>query len=247
MMPGSCVRRVLHDLAAEAQVWWVELDAYAGAVPLQGLGAAELARADRMPVPQAAQRLLASHHALRAILAEALQCAPEDLAIEPDEFGKPRLCDPAAPHFNLSRSSSQALIALSRQQPVGVDIELVREVAEREALADSLFTAVEREEWAQIPGSQRDLSFLLCWSRKEACGKALGVGLALPPAALEVGCVAPARRVGVSLGGAELRLELCSLQVPGDAVGALALAQPQDVDAARRAVGPSFRRPSLPS
>lgn len=91
------------------------------------------------------------------------------------EQGKPHF--PAFPQyrFNLSHSGTLALCALD-EQPVGVDIEVIRPRHPR--LARRICS--ERElEWLE---GQEDRETALCklWTRKEALAKYRGTGLTIP-------------------------------------------------------------------
>ena len=242
-MQDSCLQRVPHQFSADVQVWWVDLDAYAATVTLDGLSAQEHARAASMAFGQDARRFLASRHALRHVLANALDRLPEGLVIEPDDFGKPHLLQGSAPHFNLSHSGYQGLIGVSLDRPIGVDIEVVLEVVDADALVGAHFTADEREEWLSAPDPLRDRAFLTCWTRKEACVKALGVGLSLQPASIGVGCATHSRVVGIPIGTGRCEVAVCSLRLPGKSVAAVAVATPEAVGIARQ----FSRRPASPS
>jgi 4'-phosphopantetheinyl transferase len=227
------LERVPHALPADVQLWRVDLDAYAAAVALDALAADEHARAARMPLGPDARRYLAGRHALRQVLAEALDRSPQDLVIEPDELGKPHLLPRGDLHFNLSHSAHESLIGLSRDQPIGVDIEVVHEVVDADALAGAHFTDGERAAWSRAAQALRDRTFLACWTRKEACLKALGVGLSAQPASIDVGCTPDLRVVTIPLGVRRCEVTLQSLALPSESVAAVALATPEAVRMAR--------------
>lgn len=232
------IRRVEHMLGADAAIWLVDLDAYAKAVRLDDLAPEELARAKRLTPDKAGMRFLASRHALRSLLAEALGCARKSLAIGQNEFGKPMLASNEI-HFSLSRSESGALVGISRSIEVGVDLETVRAVQEMEALAKLHLTAAERAHWLNAIVDRRDREFLGIWTLKEACLKALGTGVALQPSSVETSPVSESNMASVRLGEKAIQLSISPVQVPGDMVAAAALATSQAVRTAKKAVGPS--------
>jgi len=97
-------------------------------------------------------RLPASPDALRRVLAIYLQERPERIELVRDEYGKPRLAEPSRRlEFNLSHSGGIALVAISGELEVGVDVERVR--------------------------PRRGESFYRRWARHEAHVKCLGIGL----------------------------------------------------------------------
>ena len=92
--------------------------------------------------------------------------------------------------FNLSHSRSGWLLAVTAVDPLGVDLELPREVPNAARLAERVFSAAERAALAEalaVSPAQRDAVFLECWTRKEAALKALGDGFTLGAASLHVG------------------------------------------------------------
>src|SRR5205085_12251591 len=88
--------------------------------------------------------------------------------------------------FNLAHSGEIALVAVTRDHDVGVDVERVRPDADRWALVDHALTAPERHELQRIAPTARAYAFLSMWARKEALLKAAGVGLGVEPALIEL-------------------------------------------------------------
>ncbi len=129
--------------------------------------AAESARAARLATPELARRYLAAHGALRAILE---RFAGDQLTFAMGEKGKPYLAHAPEVKFNLSRSHERALIAVSRDTEVGVDIEYMRTIVNYAEVAEHFFPPGE-----PAPGDEAD--FFRRWTRIEAFLKARGVGL----------------------------------------------------------------------
>ncbi|MBE2314559.1 4'-phosphopantetheinyl transferase superfamily protein [Solirubrobacter sp. CPCC 204708] len=132
------------------------------------LSADERARADRLIRPEQGARWTVSRAALRILLCARLGCTPEEIHFHTAEHGKP--CVPGTPlRFNLSHSGELALIALSEDLEVGVDVERPgRNVA-----------AIER---TLSPGEHASgHGHLQIWCRKEAWAKAIGGGLGWAP------------------------------------------------------------------
>jgi len=80
--------------------------------------------------------------------------------------------------FNLAHSGGDAVIALTDGAVIGVDIELLRPIADVESLASLVFSDAERRELELV--SDPVSAFLNGWTRKEAYVKALGLGLSAP-------------------------------------------------------------------
>lgn len=110
--------------------------------------------------------------ALRVVLATYVDVPPDALEFRTNYYGKPELVN--GPQFNASSSGDRAIVVVSAERAVGVDLEAVSETTDETELARQLFA---REEVAAI-GCRMD--FYRCWSRKEAYVKAVGMGLSLP-------------------------------------------------------------------
>jgi 4'-phosphopantetheinyl transferase len=131
-------------------------------------------------------RLPSDHPApLETVLARytGVDLGPLDLELTPQ--GKPRLPGSRL-RFNLAHSGEVALVAVTRDHDVGVDVERVRPDADRWALVDHALTARERRQLQRIAPTARAHAFLSMWARKEALLKAAGVGLGIEPALIEL-------------------------------------------------------------
>ncbi|WP_055451231.1 4'-phosphopantetheinyl transferase family protein [Thiomonas bhubaneswarensis] len=162
------------------------------------LDSGEQERARRFVFAIDQTRYIAAHGWMRQILGRYLGRAPQDLTFIFGPHGKPALIgrrDDVSLCFNLSHSLDKALLAVSNGMPVGVDIEAIRPDLPDSALAAGVLTEGELDELAQLPPRQQTAVFFSCWTRKEACMKALGLGLALEPKTLHVGMMPARQRV----------------------------------------------------
>jgi 4'-phosphopantetheinyl transferase len=172
------------------QVWKASLQERPSAAELDQLASSELAKAQRFVYEVHARRYLAARVALRAILAMETGLAPRDIVMSYGPFGKPRIDARFGIHFNLSHCEDVALVVVSRNGEVGIDIECPREFAYALEMARVHFSPREREEFSRVPKGDMNNAFLRGWTRKEACLKATGSGLALSSSALETGLCA---------------------------------------------------------
>ena len=158
----------------------------------------ERARRDRFYFAPDRQAYTVYRGALRLILARALDRAPDRVALRLGPYGKPHLVDDAL-HFNVSHSGDIALIALSAERPLGVDIEQERPLEDLFALAKRHFSPTERGTLRGLPDALQTPAFFRCWSRKEAFIKAIGLGLHFPLEGFDVTLDprAPARIVAI--------------------------------------------------
>lgn len=176
----------------QAQVWLVRLPDDTQAVSPETeacLSQEEVQRASRFTQPRHAWRYMAAHAALRTLLAEAIHCAPHALAWQTDADGKPHL--PQHPlQFNLSHSDVWALVATHPTLALGVDLEIHQPWQKMTGLALDILHPDEASAWQQLPVATQAQALHTAWTRKEACLKALGTGLRLPPEQVLVGMAA---------------------------------------------------------
>jgi 4'-phosphopantetheinyl transferase len=206
-------------------VWYVDLDAHFETLDLDILTTSEVHRAARMINALDARRFIASRHALRTLLASCIACSPREIRYQKTESGKPSVVD-ATVEFSLSRSYGFALIAYSRNRPVGADIEVVRPVPERDSLIQSTFGDNEKQAFQSFQAESRDEAFLRTWVRKEACLKATGLDLSLPLSRIAVGAGPGKLDVCIAYRQDQLRLEVDSIESPTSTVAAIAVFLP---------------------
>jgi 4'-phosphopantetheinyl transferase len=197
------------------RVWWLRLDEMPDAAAVATLSADEIARGARFAFEGLRRRHLASHVALRAILAQQTGLPAATLVFGAGPFGKPFLQAPAACVFNMSHSDDVAVIAVAPDAvagtEIGIDVEVLRPMRDAIALAERNFTEAEQRELLAAPADLRDLAFMRGWTRKEACLKAIGSGLSIPPEQVDAGLQPAQRELVVAQGGARHRLRVASL------------------------------------
>jgi len=183
-MPPPAVPRRRWPAPDDVHVWLVPLRCAAGVVErCDGLlSADERERAERFYFERDRRRYVRARAALRAVLGGYLDSDPRDLAFSYGGHGKPALAGRFAGTltFNVSHSEETALVAVGARGEIGVDIEAVRRLDDRDDLASRMFSAEESSTLRALHEEQRDLAFFTCWTRKEAYVKAVGDGLALP-------------------------------------------------------------------
>ncbi|MEO1087073.1 MAG: 4'-phosphopantetheinyl transferase superfamily protein [Acidobacteriota bacterium] len=160
--------------SAQVDVWRIPLDSAAEPDSLATLDSGERERAAGFRFERDRRRFVRSHAALRGILARYAEAAPAELRFEANEHGKPRLVG-EGPRFNLSHSGEWALVAVSTDCEVGVDLEVERELEYLPA-ARLVFHDDEVAQLEEARDRLRD-DFFECWVRREAYLKGLGLGL----------------------------------------------------------------------
>ena len=175
----SLIRPVLSRGAVH--VFLLRLAAFDAAELTANLCPTEKARAARLKVAKARAQFIITRAALRQLLANYLGSAPRALAFTTGPRGKPAIGPDWRQkriEFNVSHAADYALLALSLGNRLGVDIESVPRPVDYRALANRFFSAPEQEAFKKLPQAAACAAFYRVWSRKEACLKATGQGLA---------------------------------------------------------------------
>ncbi len=139
----------------------------------------ERQRAYRFKFEHLQRHFMAGRGQLRLILGRYLQHAPEHLQFEYGAQGKPALVStPDLPlYFNLAHSHGLALVAVTPDCELGVDLEALRTLSDMEAVAKRFFSPQEYEQYRTVSAEKKPRAFFNCWTRKEAYIKAIGLGL----------------------------------------------------------------------
>ncbi|HLD84198.1 MAG TPA: 4'-phosphopantetheinyl transferase superfamily protein [Coxiellaceae bacterium] len=165
-------------------IWLVSLDDVDSDQSI--LSANELSRAARFVQLEVQNRFIKTRVALRQILSKYLVLPPKMITFDQTDKGKPFIKTTSSLQFNLSHSGDYALIGVSAQNPVGVDIEKVREKPDLLAIAKRFFSICEYQAIKKLPIDRQTAAFYRCWTRKEAFIKAIGAGLSFPLSDFEV-------------------------------------------------------------
>ena len=113
------------------------------------------------------------------ILIEAYTGLPRDrITLEYGPRGKPELGKPLQwLQFNYSMSSGYVLYAFSRDRELGVDLEMHPRDVHVQRLSNRILSKPEKQYFDNLPKTQQHAAMLDWWTRKEAYGKLLGVGI----------------------------------------------------------------------
>ena len=141
----------------------------------------ELTRADRLLDRAKAQDFIVARARLRQILGRYLDLKPAAIQFEYGAKGKPSLKKSLKMElfFNLSHAGDLALLALTPESEVGVDIECIDPQLDYEKLATQFFSPYEKDLLMQFPSERRRRGFYRIWTGKEAWLKCLGHGFSL--------------------------------------------------------------------
>jgi len=140
----------------------------------------ELYRAGRFRFERLQRHFVASRGFLRYVLGRYLAARPEALKFSYNSYGKPSLDGERSLQFNMSHSHEMALVAVTRDAAVGVDVEHIRSDFASGEIATRFFSRLEVETLKLLPKEEQVAAFFRCWARKEAYIKAIGKGLSQP-------------------------------------------------------------------
>ena len=112
---------------------------------------------------------------LRYILSRYMECAPEDIDIEREPSGRPRLA--ASCHlglqFSLAHSGNSGLVGVDAHG-IGVDIEKLRPTKPTDRIAARFFSNHEAASLVRRPVEEQTMWFFRHWVLKEAYLKSVG-------------------------------------------------------------------------
>jgi len=174
-------KRVPADAHPRLELWSVDTRDAGPALRAIDQSAPLIAEAERLRAAEfmdaaQADEWLAAHIALRVVLQRALGTAARGVAFTRSTHGKPRL-DGSAVEFSLAHIPGLALIALSGNCIVGVDLERARAVRVREPRRTRIEAAGAALSKGEPLPQARDACFLQAWVRLEAFAKAEGCGV----------------------------------------------------------------------
>jgi 4'-phosphopantetheinyl transferase len=168
----------------EVHVWSSSLEMIPSHVKTlkQILSADELNRADRFYFQKDSDHFTVARGVLRLILSRYLGIEPSEILFCNGPYGKPELAekiDGKSVRFNVAHSHGLALYAVTRGRKIGVDLEYLRPDLVVEDIVEQCFSPQEIASLKALPKHIQQRVFFTYWTRKEACLKALGMGLAL--------------------------------------------------------------------
>jgi len=166
----------------DVQVWGIVLEVADSELPRAAsvLSHDERVRAERLISEEHRRRSIAAHAILRLILSRYCGASPVQLAIRRTSDGKPVLSDYPSIQFNLTHSHGRALIAVARDQKVGIDLEHVRREVDVVRLAKRFLSERDLTFIEHGNPAQRHERFLKAWVAREAVFKADGRGITFP-------------------------------------------------------------------
>jgi 4'-phosphopantetheinyl transferase len=189
---ASAPRDEIHP--AEVHIWRVSLTQTEEETQShrQFLSPPEIERADRYYFDRDRNRFIIARSVLRQLLGAYLHLDPRliDFAYGPQ--GKPDVVafqNSSRMRFNLSHSGELALVAVSLNLELGIDVEEIKPDFAGREIAARFFSPEECAKLEGLPSNAHVDAFFNCWTRKEAYIKARGEGLSIPLDSFEVAFV----------------------------------------------------------
>ena len=180
--------------SSELQLWWLPLtiNEQQKQLTLGLLNEKQRNKYKRRSSPELKDAYLAGRYYLLTLLAAYSNCKPNEIKLTYSRLNKPLLVTPYLEtptnkdfdgkiHFNFTdtniNNENYALFAFCREHQVGVDLESCSRSSEFERIARRRFTPTELEYATNNKGQLDSQRCLAIWTRKEAYGKAVGVGI----------------------------------------------------------------------
>lgn len=156
----------------------------------------EKQRAEKYAFDDDRNRFVIGRGALRHLLGSICELPPHLVALTYTKKGKPVLDLPMSYSqtaiqnqndifecqrvksldFSITHSGQLIGVAIS-PEPVGLDVEQIREVDHLESIATDVFSKREFDVFSSLPNNRQSTEFFRLWTKKEAILKASGEGL----------------------------------------------------------------------
>jgi 4'-phosphopantetheinyl transferase len=169
----------------DIHIWWIDLKRSEIDAPVI-LSTDERARAGRFRHPPDRAGWTAARLALRQILAGYTGEHPSALRLTYGDHGKPALMGGSPLRFNLAHARERAVLAVTWEREVGIDLELFNSRLDVSPLLAVACSQTEAARITALPPDARPEAFLSCWTLKEAYLKGIGTGLFRDPRTVEI-------------------------------------------------------------
>jgi len=149
----------------------------------------EKERSERFKFYKHRKAFIASHGFMHNVLANYIDTPANEINFSQSEFGKPFIKEKQNSdniQFNLSHSHNMAILAVCKNNSVGIDIEYAIRETDWLSISQRFFTPNEQQQFFKLNDALQKDAFFKIWTRKEAHMKVTGLGLSLAPTQFEV-------------------------------------------------------------
>ena len=129
-------------------------------------------------------------YSLRNILSYYLNVQPTKIEFVHNTYGKPFIKNKEL-EFNVSYRNEHALLAVTRQSVIGIDIEHMSHELDLYPMARIIFSAREYQDFLSLDYRSKYQAFYQAWTCKEAFTKCLGWGLSFDVKCCQVNLKSP--------------------------------------------------------
>jgi len=163
----------------EVHLWWADLnmplDMVSSFEPL--LTEKQQAKVDRLQSEESRCRYIASRVYLKKLL--SAYTGKDNVELVYNQHGKPSVADENIRlSFNYSDTLGQGVFCFAKNQELGIDIESINRTGNFRRIMQRRFSSLEPDYLSTFDNEETfSKEFIQCWTRKEAFGKAIGVGL----------------------------------------------------------------------
>ena len=177
------MQEISHLQRSEIHLWFADLNSLDRSVMsnevAHWLHGEEKNRYNRYQFQTQREHFLFGRVLLRTILSKYVGCTPVDLKFDIDTRGKPFLSsnNTLSVTFNLSHSDNRVVFAVSKNQDLGVDLEIIKKERAILKIAERYFSTSETRELRNLPKASQVKRFYELWTLKESVLKACGYGL----------------------------------------------------------------------
>ncbi|OOZ35890.1 hypothetical protein BOW51_09805 [Solemya velesiana gill symbiont] len=161
----------------DLHIWKLDLSEHGNTIH-PPLSSDETRRAEKLRSEDQKKRFVVARKEMRQILAAYLECKPADISFAYGKKGKPAIKFPESDiQFNITHSGDLGLLAVTRGNPVGIDLEPVVQRKNARHIAQRVFDQAVLDELDQLEDEHFFSPFFQYWTSLESRIKAIGVGV----------------------------------------------------------------------
>lgn len=163
--------------SGQVHVWHISLESLQE-IEVEHLDEQEIKRSEAFYFLKDKNVYKVSRSYLKKILGLYMGTEPEKLLFRLGSKGKPYLQFPVSDlQFNMTHSNQLILIAVTRQNEIGIDVEHLRPVETLQGVIENQFSMSEQKTLKNCPREEQSKLFFQLWTSKEAFLKAFGTGI----------------------------------------------------------------------
>lgn len=151
------------------------------------LDSEEQERAQKFYFTKDKVKFIQGRYLLKSIIANYLEKDIKKIQFKYNEYGKPELIsNKKSLYFNISHSNNFMVMAFSKKDHLGIDVEFNDQQDVSYLISSNIFTNKELSYFDNLDSQEKQVVFYKLWTSKEAYLKALGVGLSISLNDIEV-------------------------------------------------------------